>query len=67
MYDPSGTGAVDFASFERMHNFIVQTQDNFKVIDRNGDGKLSRAEVETALEQAGTLLLTNQPLVMPAY
>lgn len=56
MYDPSGTGAVDYASFERMHTFIVQTQENFKVIDRNGDGKLSRAEVETALEQAGAIL-----------
>lgn len=53
MYDPAGTGVVDFAGFERMHNFILQTQENFKIIDRNGDGKLSRAEVETALEQAG--------------
>lgn len=45
---------VDFDGFERMHNFILQTQENFKIIDRNGDGKLSRTEVETALEQAGT-------------
>lgn len=53
MYDPASTGVVDFAGFERMHNFILQTQENFKIIDRNGDGKLSRTEVETALEQAG--------------
>ena len=56
MYDRSGAGSVDFEEFNQLHQFIVQTQDDFRMIDYNKDGLLSKQEVSSALSQAGASL-----------
>jgi hypothetical protein len=56
MYDQTGTGSVNFEEFNQLHMFIVQTQNDFRMIDLNKDGLLSKAEVSDALNQAGVFL-----------
>jgi hypothetical protein len=53
MYDSSNKGAVNFEEFVELHKFILQTQENFNLLDVDRDNKLSRNEVFSALEQAG--------------
>jgi hypothetical protein len=56
MYDKANAGSVDLEEFTSLHTFILQTQDDFRLIDRDNDGKLSQAEVFSALEHAGERL-----------
>lgn len=61
MYDRSGAGSVDFEEFNQLHVFIVQTQNDFRMIDQNKDGLLSKPEVSQALSQAGTAFASRNP------
>ena len=56
MYDRSGAGSVNFEEFNQLHQFIVQTQNDFRMIDHNKDGLLSKQEVSDALSRAGAFL-----------
>ncbi|CAD7704399.1 unnamed protein product [Ostreobium quekettii] len=53
VHDQNRSGAIDFAEFKNLHEFLVSMQNSFNYFDRDRGGTLSPDEIYQAVSHAG--------------
>ena len=56
IHDRTGKGAIAFADFSRLHEFLTNVQHSFEYFDKDKSGSLSYDEIFAALQHAGYTL-----------